>query len=82
MGKDLEAAINTKGRVTLPQYVRERLHLTPGDKVLFLMEEDGSVHLIPKGVFLKDLKGIVPKPEQPMSLQDMERAIEKGASQE
>lgn len=80
LDKTMEATISSKGQITLPQHGWERLHLTPGDKVLFLMEEDGSVHLIPKHASLKDLKGIVPKPEQPVSLEEMERAIGRGAS--
>lgn len=80
MSKELEATVTSKGQITLPKDLREQLHLATGDRVIFLMEEDGSVHLIPKHTSLKDLKGIVPKPEQPVSLEDMERAIEKGVS--
>ncbi|HKL77121.1 MAG TPA: AbrB/MazE/SpoVT family DNA-binding domain-containing protein [Gammaproteobacteria bacterium] len=76
----MEATVTSKGQITLPKDLREQLHLATGDRVIFLMEEDGSVHLIPKHTSLKDLKGIVPKPEQPVSLEEMERAIEKGAS--
>ena len=76
----MEATITSKGQITLPKDLREQLHLATGDRVIFLMEEDGSVHLIPKHASLKDLKGVVPKPEQPVSLEEMERAIEKGAS--
>lgn len=80
MSKEMEATVTSKGQITLPKYLREQLHLATGDRVIFLMEEDGSVHLIPKHASLKDLKGIVPKPEQPVTLEEMERAIEKGAS--
>jgi AbrB family looped-hinge helix DNA binding protein len=80
MSKEMEATVTSKGQITLPKDLREQLNLATGDRVIFLMEEDGSVHLIPKHASLKDLKGIVPKPEQPVTLDEMERAIEKGAS--
>jgi AbrB family looped-hinge helix DNA binding protein len=80
MKQAVEATITSKGRVTLPKNLRKQLHLAPGDRVLFLMGEDGSVHLLPKRTSVKDLKGIVPKPDQPVSLTEMERVLGRGAS--
>lgn len=76
----MEATITSKGQITLPKSIRDRLHLTTGDRVAFITEEDGSIHLIPKHSSVKDLKGMLPKPEQPVTLEEMERAITKGAS--
>ncbi|MFA9460440.1 AbrB/MazE/SpoVT family DNA-binding domain-containing protein [Thiohalorhabdus sp. Cl-TMA] len=76
----MDAIISSKGQITLPKVLRDQLHLTTGDRVTFLMEEDGSIRLIPKQVSIKDLKGSLPKPERPVSIEEMERAIEQGGS--
>ena len=76
----MEATITSKGQITLPKSLRDQLHLHTGDRVVFVTAEDGSVHLIPKHSSVKDLKGMLPRPEQPVTLEAMERAIEQGAS--
>lgn len=34
--------VTSKGQVTIPQHVRERLGITPGSEVDFLVDEDGA----------------------------------------
>ncbi len=36
------ARVTTKGQITIPKDIREKLNLRPGDKVIFL-EEDGRI---------------------------------------
>jgi len=36
------AKVTTKGQITIPVEIRKKLHLKPGDKVLFI-EEDGKI---------------------------------------
>lgn len=76
----MEATITSKGQITLPKSIRDQLHLSAGDRVIFVTEDDGSIHLIPKHGSVKELKGILPQPEKPVTLEKMDRAIEKGAS--
>ena len=38
-----EATVTTKGQITIPQPVRERLGLKPGDHVQFLFEHDRTL---------------------------------------
>lgn len=48
LGKNtMQAIISSKGQVTLPKALRDRLHLTTGDRVEFVVDEDGVVRLIP-----------------------------------
>ena len=37
--------ISSKGQVTIPRYIRERVGLLPGTEVDFRIDEDGSVRL-------------------------------------
>lgn len=40
--------MTTKGRVTVPRAIRDRLGLTPGDKISFMVLSDGAVVMRPK----------------------------------
>ena len=35
------SSLSEKGQVTIPKEIRRRLNLKPGDKVVFLVREDG-----------------------------------------
>lgn len=41
-----EATVTSKGQITIPKGVRERLDIEEGEKVLFRFEDDGSVRLV------------------------------------
>lgn len=41
-----EATVTSKGQLTIPKAVRERLAIEPGEKVLFRFDEDGGVRLV------------------------------------
>lgn len=75
----MHATITSKGQVTLPKALRERLHLSAGDRVEFIVDADDSVRLLARHVSVDRLKGMLPKPDRPVSLEEMERAIEDGA---
>lgn len=75
----MEAVITSQGQVTLPKPLREALDLGTGDRVTFVIDEDGTVRLIPKHGSVRRLKGCVPPPEKPVSLEEIQRAIEAGA---
>jgi AbrB family looped-hinge helix DNA binding protein len=76
----MDATLNSTGQITLPKAVRERLHLGAGDRVTFVIEGDGAVRLVPKRGSVRTLKGVLPRPAVPVSLDDMERAIHQGAA--
>lgn len=73
------ATITSKGQLTLPKDVREALGVGPGDQVTFVRMRDGNFAVMPATLSVKRLKGIVPKPARPVSLEDMDRAIAAGA---
>ena len=75
----MEATLSSQGQATIPKAVRERLQIKPGDRVKFFVHPDGVI-LLPK-IPTARLKGMIPKPAQPMSLEGMDRAIEEGATE-
>ncbi len=75
----MQATITSKGQVTLPKPIRDKLHLKPGDKIDFMLEGDG-LRVTPVTASVTQLKGMVPKPAVPVSLQEMDAAIAKAAA--
>ncbi len=74
------ATLTRKGQTTIPKVIRDHLHLRPGDRLEFVLEDDGKVMLIPAVVDAKDLKGILPPPRKSVTIDDMKRAIRKRGS--
>ena len=76
----MEATITSKGQVTLPKALREALNLSTGDKLCFVLSGKNEVRMIPKHMPVQKLKGILPAPDLPVSLEQMKLAVRKGAS--
>ena len=73
--------VTSKGQTTIPKRIRDRLNLKAGDRVEFVVEEDGKVVLVPATVRITELKGILPRPRRPVSLDAMEAAIKLGVAE-
>jgi AbrB family looped-hinge helix DNA binding protein len=64
--------LTSKGQVTVPREVRERLGLKAGDKLTFTLLSDGTVIMRAKTKRLTDLAGMLARPGQPkVSVEDM-----------
>lgn len=74
------STLTSKGQTTIPKDIRRHLRLKPGDRMEFIIEANGRVIMLPASVDAAALKGILPKPKRPVSLEDMERAIRKRGS--
>ena len=70
------ARLTSKGQITLPKAIRDHLGLRSGDRVEFLIGPDESVTVLPATRDIRELKGIIPKPAQPLSIEDMNTLIE------
>jgi AbrB family looped-hinge helix DNA binding protein len=73
------ATITSKGQVTIPQEVRARLGVSAGDRLDFVRLEDGNYAIVPASHSIRSLRGVIPRPNSPVSLEEMEAAIEAGA---
>ena len=65
------ATLTSKGQITLPKPIRERLGLTTGDRIAFRERPDGSVVLEPETVDLLSLRGSVRPSTRGVSIDDM-----------
>ena len=74
MATELSATVSSKGQVVIPADVRRRLGLVQGSVVRFCMDDEG-VRLIPAVGVVRRLKGRVPGPPHPVTLDDMRQSI-------
>lgn len=72
------STLTSKGQLTVPKRVREALALRAGDRVVFDQRPDGTVVLIPRNADIRTLKGVIKTGGRPVSLADMNAAIEQG----
>jgi AbrB family looped-hinge helix DNA binding protein len=69
------ATLTSKGQITLPKVVRKRLGVEAGDRVEFVETEPGVYKMIAATRDVRDLKGLVPKPAKPVTVEEMGRVI-------
>ena len=74
------ATLTSKGQITIPAAVRAGLKLRAGDRVEFI-ETDGHYEILAKTGSVMELKGMLPKPQKPVSIAEMNRAIAMRGSQ-
>jgi antitoxin PrlF len=72
------ATITSKGQLTLPKAIRDRLRLGAGDRVDFIVKGDGTVVLQPATVDVRELKGLLHrKGLTPLSVEEMTAIIRR-----
>jgi AbrB family looped-hinge helix DNA binding protein len=75
-----EMRVGNKGQVTLPKEVREKLRVRGGARLQGRFE--GNRLVIAHGGGIEDLFGILPKPDWPRSLEEIDRGIAEGATRQ
>ena len=55
----MHATMTSKGQLTIPKPVRERLGLRAGDRVEFVQAEDGAYRIVPRSGKFSDLMGVL-----------------------
>jgi AbrB family looped-hinge helix DNA binding protein len=68
------STITSKGQITIPSEVREILNLVPGNKIEFI-PYDKYMLAIPLNQSVTSLKGILPKPKNALSCEEMNNII-------
>lgn len=74
------AKITSKGQITLPLEVRKRLNLEVGDRVEFVELAEGGYALKPAIEDIRSLKGMLRKPAETVSTDDMRETIRRRGS--
>ena len=71
------STLTSKGQTTIPKDIRKRLNLHPGDRLEFVIDEDGRVLVLPASIDASELTGMLKSPSRPVSVEDINRAIRK-----
>ena len=74
------ATVTSKGQLTLPVEARKRFGIKAGSKLDFIITDDNRMEVVPMTDSIKNLKGMVPKPEKTLTLEEMDQAIAEGAA--
>lgn len=69
------ATITAKGRITIPTVVRAALGVEVGDRLEFVEVEKGRFEIVVATQPVTALKGLIPRPAQPVSIEAMNEAI-------
>lgn len=76
----MRTTLTSKGRITVPKAIRDRLHLRPGDQVEFSVREDGRIEFLAATVPVASLNGFLPPSARPVRLKDMDQAVRTRAA--
>ena len=76
--------LTSKGQITIPKQIRERLRLDTGHRVEFNVDSKGNVILTPRNKDIRALKGIVRSrlKRHAVSVNEMNEAIAEGFSKQ
>ncbi len=70
------ATVTSKGQVTVPKPIRDRLKLHAGDRLDFVLEEEGKVILRKASIPIQELEGILCRANRkPVSLKEMKETV-------
>jgi AbrB family looped-hinge helix DNA binding protein len=73
------STVTSKGQITIPKQIRDHLSLGTGDKVDFVITEQGTVEVQLLERPLEDLYGFLHRPEvPPISHEEINEAIREG----
>lgn len=76
----MQAILGDRGQIIIPEAIRQELHLQPGDAVEVVLGDAGEIKLLPVGASITKLKGMLPRPAKPLSLDEMDEVIAKAAT--
>jgi len=75
------ATITSKGQITIPVQVRTALGLEAGDRIEFVEVGKGEFNIVAATRSVRELNGLLQrKGRKPVSIEEMNAAIAKGAS--
>ena len=76
------ATLTSKGQVTLPKEIRERLGLTAGSRLDFSIDDNGELRIRPVATTALGLAGLLRRPGQPpVTVEQMNEAVEQMAAE-
>jgi len=76
------ATLTSKGQITIPKEIRDRVGLEAGDRVLFTALAGSRIVLMPRNGDIRALSGMLYDPDRkPMTIEEMNDAIADAAAE-
>ena len=72
--------ITSKGQITVPKAVRETLALKPGDRMSFVIHDDGTVTVEAETVDLPSLRGVLNSNGRHVTVEQMNEDVRRAAA--
>ena len=66
-----EAAVTSKGQITIPAEIRKQMNLGPQDKVVFTLLPDGTTVMRAKNRSVTSLAGMITPAKKRVSIKEM-----------
>jgi antitoxin PrlF len=76
----MASRITSKGQITVPKAVRETLALKPGDRMSFVIHEDGTVTVEAETVDLPSLRGVLKSGGRHVTIEQMNDDVRRAAA--
>jgi antitoxin PrlF len=76
------ATVTSKGQITIPIEVRERLGIRMGTRVEFVMRDDDVVEFVPATRSIRELGGALKDDRPPATLDEIDDAIAAHVAEE
>ena len=74
------ATVTSKGQVTIPIDVREKLGIRAGTRVQFVPRPDGGYDFVASSGSIRDIRGMINAGGRTVSLEEMDDAIADAAA--
>jgi antitoxin PrlF len=72
------STVTRKGQTTIPKEIRDYLKLRPGNRVDYVVDEEGNVVLRPATYDIRDLHGVLHRPGQKsLSVEEMNGVVRR-----
>lgn len=76
----MDAKVTSKGQITVPKTVRERLNVGPGDYLVFREEANGSIVVEAATSDVMSLAGSVSSKVRGVTVEEMQDAVQQAAA--
>lgn len=77
------STVTSKGQMTIPKEVRDKLKMKPGDKVIFSVTPDGRAYFIVKNKTVADIAGMLHRPGAPSyTIEEINEGIGQAIAEE
>lgn len=75
-----DLTVSPNGQTTLPKAVRSKFGIERGGKIRLVMENAKLASLFPASIGIRELGGILPKPQRTATLEEIEDGVARGAA--